>query len=197
MSIKGKNNKSSIFSWNELLNLLTKLKGDNEYMIMMFIALGAFTGLKSHEILKLKWSDLMGTDKKVKDSLLTSDSMNNDIYLNDNLKIIIVYLFECMNVGNVENYIFLNQKQNKVISLQYINRKLKQIKTQYKINIENFSTETIRKTFGRNIWELNNRSVLSLSMVSKRYNHPCISVTKKYLQIEEDNNLNIYATLKL
>ena len=81
-----------------------------------------------------------------------------------------------------------------IISVQYINRKLKAIEKQYELGIR-FSTHSFRKTFGRRIWNRNNNSEKALFMLGQVFNHSSIQTTKIYLGIREQEIANVYLSL--
>jgi integrase len=59
----------------------------------------------------------------------------------------------------------------------------------------NFSTHSLRKTFGRHVWEMDNNSERSLIMLSKIFNHTHSDVTRIYLGITAQEISDIYINL--
>ena len=66
----------------------------------------------------------------------------------------------------------------------------------YKVKIGNFSTHTFRKTFGRYVYETNNRSAEALVLLNKILNHTSIQITKTYIGITQDEINNIFESIK-
>ena len=94
------------------------------------------------------------------------------------------------------DFVFTNKKGN-VMSTQYINRKLKEFKVLYKLNIDNISTHTFRKSFGREYWKRNGYSDKALIILSEIFSHSSIATTKRYLGIKEQELMEAYEVLTL
>ena len=92
-----------------------------------------------------------------------------------------------------DDYTFKSQKGT-VFSVQQINRVLKEIfKTESKhLNI---SSHSLRKSFGRRVYENNNESEKSLLYLSELFNHTSLSITRKYLGIRQEELNDIYMSL--
>ena len=83
-----------------------------------------------------------------------------------------------------------------VYSTQRINVLFKEIKKKYNLKIEHFSTHTMRKTFGRKVFESAGENAnMALMKLSELFNHSNVSVTKIYLGIREKELLETYDLL--
>jgi site-specific recombinase XerD len=90
---------------------------------------------------------------------------------------------------------FLSQKGS-VYSIQRINSIFKDIKKNYNLKIQNFSTHTMRKTFGRKVFESAGENAnLALVRLSELFNHSNIAITKIYLGIRQEELLETYDLL--
>lgn len=87
--------------------------------------------------------------------------------------------------------------KNRVYSIQRINILLKEIKTGHGLkSVKNFSTHSLRKTFGRHIYEnASTNGELALVMLSELFNHSNIAITKRYLGIRKDEIMGCYDLL--
>ena len=81
------------------------------------------------------------------------------------------------------------------MSIQYVNTKLKDIVKRYNIRGSNISSHSLRKSFGRRVWEINNHSDKSLIILSEMFNHSNIAVTRKYLGIRQSEIFDVYKSL--
>ena len=64
------------------------------------------------------------------------------------------------------------------------------------MKIEHFSTHTMRKTFGRKVFESAGENAnMALMRLSELFNHSNVSVTKIYLGIREKELLETYDLL--
>ena len=89
----------------------------------------------------------------------------------------------------------MSQKKS-VYSVQRINAILKEVKSKYNLKIQNFSSHTMRKTFGRKIFESAGENAnLALVRLSEIFNHSSVAITKIYLGIRQEELLETYDLL--
>ena len=196
MSKKGTITTTSYMEWNDFVSLITRLEKDEDYKFSLLISIGVFTGLRISDLLTLKYSDLIGndvlriTEKKTKKV--------RSIKINKDLKVIIEWIVSKMNVSELNTLIFLNRFGTKSIDKSYVNVRLKEIFTRYRIKVGgNVSTHTFRKTLGRRVMEVNNYSNESLVLLMELFGHSSMSITKRYLGIREQEIHNVYDSLTL
>ena len=73
---------------------------------------------------------------------------------------------------------------------------LKQVKTKYKVKAKNFSCHSFRKTFGRQVYNMNgDNAELALVKLMELFNHSSVSITKRYLGLKQDEILQTYDCL--
>ena len=86
--------------------------------------------------------------------------------------------------------------RDRVYSTQRINVVFKEIKKRYNLKIEHFSTHTMRKTFGRKVFESAGENAnIALMRLSELFNHSNMSITKIYLGLREQELLETYDLL--
>lgn len=95
----------------------------------------------------------------------------------------------------MKDFILPSFDPEKPVTIQYINQRLKAFKTKYKLKIDHFSTHTFRKTFGRYVYESQNRSAESLLLLNKILNHTSIQTTKTYIGITQSEINNIFNSI--
>jgi len=193
MALKGQKTTASYLEWNELTQLIRKLQRDKEYKFCLLLSIGCFTGLRISDILKLHWSQILNKD--VLELTEKKTKKYRSIKLNKDLQQIIEQCYELMKSPNNEELVFLNRFKTKAINVQWV--KLKQIFIDYKIKTDGCSTHSMRKTFGRFIWQVNNHSEKSLLLLSEIFNHSSIITTKRYLGIRIEEIHNVYDQLKM
>ncbi|WP_270311118.1 tyrosine-type recombinase/integrase, partial [Bacteroides xylanisolvens] len=74
-----------------------------------------------------------------------------------------------------------------VYTVQRINVMLKEIKKKYRLQIGNFSCHSLRKTFGRQVY--------NIVKLMELFNHSSVSITKRYLGLRQEELLNTYDCL--
>lgn len=162
MSIANSSTVCSGIEWNSLLGLLVQLKKAKRNREYLLIGTEAYLGLRASDLLKLSWVDLIGKDEVIIVEKKTGKTRH--LIINPSLQEIIKYVSsELTNSGqfNITNYLFSNRNGDKV-SIQYINRLLKKTFMEYGIKTQNASTHTLRKTFGKRVWEMDGKSERSL-----------------------------------
>ena len=103
--------------------------------------------------------------------------------------------YEHINPVGINAPVLISQKGT-VYTVQRINVMLKEIKKKYKLHIGNFSCHSLRKTFGRQVYNMNNdNSELALVKLMELFNHSSVSITKRYLGLRQEELLNTYDCL--
>ena len=193
MALKGQKTVTGFIPWDNLMQLILKLQRDREYKFCLLISIGCFTGLRISDIQALRWSDILEKDVISLDEKKTKK--NRKIKINADLKEIIIKCYALMKSPPIENFVLVNKYGTKPIRIQWVNEKLKRLFKEYGIKCANASSHTLRKTFGRRIWELNNYSEKSLVLLSEIFNHSNVQITKRYLGIKEEELFDIYDML--
>ena len=91
---------------------------------------------------------------------------------------------------------FLSNKGS-VYSTQRINVRFKEIKAKYGLKIKNFSTHTMRKTFGRRVVESAPPGEVEMQFLRLQsiYNHASPQVTRAYLGFRQQEISDVYDSL--
>ena len=192
MSLKASVTTADYLPWDEMVVLTQKLERDNKYMLALLIAVGSFTGLRVSDLLRLTWEQIIGkthlsvTEHKTK--------KNRTIKINQQLSDTVERIFKSKG-GFLGDIILMNPKTKKAYSVQYLNRALKALKFKYRLTIKRFSTHTMRKTFGRRIWEGSGYSERAITMLSEMFNHSSFRITRRYLGINQQEIEQVYDLL--
>ena len=149
------------------------------------------TGLRVGDTLKLKHADMIG--KQAGDYLIITEQKTGkrrQVQLND--KVIGAYKYlQKRNRTKPTDYVFKSQK-NHVFATVTINRTLKRI---FKGCAPVISSHSLRKTFGRRVYEKNGRSEHSLVLLSDIFGHSNLSLTRRYLGLRKEEISNVYLNL--
>lgn len=195
MSLVGQKTKSDFIEWDKLQLLTQQLERDKEYKFCLLITTAMYLGTRIGDTLRLRWSDLLNrehlelTEKKTKKI--------RKILINHHLQETITRIHKKMNHPDIDGFIFLNDKGTKPISRQFVNGKLKRLVVKYQTvkDPSRVKTHSLRKSFGRRVWEQDNRSERGLLMLNEIFNHSSIRTTKIYLGIREKELLSVYENL--
>ena len=160
---------SDHMEWDVMLSLIRKLYRDGNYRMSLLIGCGCFFGLRISDILTLTWSMLLDDDKFTLNEKKTNK--RRVVKINVDFQQHIKLCHDALGIKNNGEKCFLSQKKV-VYSTQRINVLLKQIKKQYNLKIEHFSTHTFRKTFGRKVFESAGENAnMALMRLSELFNH--------------------------
>jgi len=193
MSAKFSKTTADHLEWNQAMNLVRNLFNDGNYKMSLLIAMGSFWGLRISDILSLKWKQVLDLDEFELTEQKTQKK--REIKINSQLKDHIKDCYDKINPRTTDEQIFTSQKGS-VYSIQRINVILKDLKVKYNLKIKNFSTHSLRKSFGREIF---NRSAenaeLSIVKLSHLFNHSNPAITRRYLGITQKELLDTYDVL--
>lgn len=193
MSKKYQNTTADYLEWDSNILLISKLYQDQNYKFSLLISLGSFFGIRISDLLNLKWCDILNSDtltiieKKTKKQRI--------IKINDQLKKHIQSCYKEIKPLSPNDHIFTSQKGS-VYSVQRINVVFKEIRVRYNLKIKNFSTHSMRKTFGRQVYNnAGSNAELALVKLSELFNHSDIRTTRKYLGLRSEELMEAYDLL--
>ncbi|MGL5690333.1 MAG: tyrosine-type recombinase/integrase [Bacteroidales bacterium] len=194
MSLKNQLTTSDYIPMNEFQEMLKSLHKDKRYKWELYCLVSVATALRVSDVLSLRWCDILNQSVIIKSELKTGKVRR--IPINNEIKDRIVELYKQLRVTDPRSYIMLNRDGN-VMSPEYINRELKKIKKKYNLSLDNFSTHTFRKTFGRHVYETRGRSSESLVLLMDIFNHSGIDITKRYIGLRQSEINDVYNSLTL
>lgn len=193
MSKKYSNTTADYLAWDHNLILIRKLFDDGEYKMSLLISMGSFWGLRISDLLRLTWEDVLDKNKFLIEEKKTSKI--REIRINDQLQRHIRDCYLKIKSFNSENFIFTSQKGS-VYSIQRINVIFKTLKLRYNLRVQNFSTHSMRKTFGREVFNKSGTNAeLALVKLSQLFNHSNIATTRRYLGIAKEEMMQTYDLL--
>ena len=193
MSLKYSNTTADFLQWDEAMNLIRKLAKDENYKISLLVALGCFTGLRISDILALRWKQILNSE----DFTIVEKKTGKKrvIRLNQQLQKHISECYEHINPIGINAPILVSQKGT-IFTIQRINVILKEVKKRYRLKVKNFSCHSLRKTFGRQVYNMNSEnSELALVKLMELFNHSSVSITKRYLGLRQEEILETYDCL--
>lgn len=193
MSLKYSTTTADYLVWPDAMNLVRRLTKDENYKISLLIALGCFTGLRISDILALRWKQILNSEEFTIIEIKTGKQRT--IRLNSQLQQHIKDCYEQINPIGINAPILVSQKGT-VFTIQRINIILKEVKKANKLKVKNFSCHSLRKTFGRQVYNMNNdNSELALVKLMELFNHSSVAITKRYLGLRQEELLNTYDCL--
>ena len=193
MSAKFSQTTADHLEWSQSMNLIRNLHNDGNYRMSLLVSFGSFWGLRISDILSLKWEHVYDKDEFILVEKKTKKK--REVKINKQLKNHIADCYTKIRPASLDEPIFLSQKGT-VYSIQRINVILKRLKVKYNLKIKNFSTHSLRKCFGREVFNRSESNAeLALVKLSQLYNHANPSVTRRYLGISKEELLETYEVL--
>jgi integrase len=193
MSRKNSHTTSDALQWNDALNLIHRLYRDGNYRLSLLIGCGCFFGLRISDLRTLRWNMLLDGEKFELNEKKTGKY--RVVKINQDFQKHIRECYDALRITDPSEYCFLSTKKV-VFSTQRINVLLKEIKQRYNLKIENFSTHTLRKTFGRKVVEMAGENAeVALIKLMELFNHSSLAITKRYLGLRQEELLETYDLL--
>lgn len=193
MSARHSHTTSDYIVWDVAINLTRKLFRDGDYRMSLLVACGIFMGLRISDLLSLHWAQILSEEFRITEK---KTGKVRTIKVNKDLRAHVEDCFTALHITDVQQLCFIG-RSGKVVTVQYINRKLKEIKARYHLT-GNISTHTLRKTFARAIWEGQNakgNGSVALVYLSQLLNHSSPAISRRYLGIQEQELGQLYELL--
>lgn len=193
MSLKNSYTTSDYLQWDSATTLVRKLYRDKNYRISLLIGCGIFFGLRISDLLCLTWNMLLNSEAKFV-LIEKKTGKRREVKINKEFQKHIKDCYKALHIENMDEPCFLSTK-GKPYSVQWINHVLKELKDHYNLKIKHFSTHSLRKTFGRKVFESSDNAELALVKLMELFNHSSVSITKRYLGLRQEEILETYDML--
>lgn len=148
----------------------------------LLIVVGTNLGLRISDLLSLTFTQLRQDSITIKEG---KTGKTRKMMVNQAIKDAIKHFDK--EAGNF--YAFRSQKRT-IYSRQHVNRLMKQY-----FKGTDITSHSLRKTFGRRVWENNGETDKALLKLSEIFNHSTPSVTKRYLGIRQQELDDVYMSL--
>jgi integrase len=186
MAIKGSITKSNFIDYDKAMATGRELMKGRNKTFGFYIIVAVNTGLRIGDILNLKKEHFENGGSKFREQ---KTKKAKDLRLNDKILKAYEELKPKLNPRSEE--VFTSQKGT-LFTKQQINRKLKQ---HFQTRNKNVSSHSLRKGFGRKVYENNNSSDRGLLLLSQIFNHSAVNVTRNYLDISQEEITDVYMSL--
>jgi len=185
--------------WKEAQNLIKLLQADGYNNTALMCAAGFYFGLRIGDILKLTWQQITAQSFTIIEG---KTQKPRRIEVHPDFAKIARQVWEAIPEARRPKpgqLVFTSQEAGRrrsgEITVQAANVRFKKALERYGIDTGNASSHTMRKTFGRRVWEQNGRSEAALVLLGEIFNHTSIAVTRRYLGIRQEEIARAYITL--
>lgn len=194
MSQKHQYTTSDYLEWDAAMNLIRRLYKDGKIRLSLLVGCGCFFGLRYSDLSRLTWEQLLTGDTF---SIIEQKTgKRREIRINKGFQ---QHIRECcgaLRILDLSQPCFLNRFGG-IMSNQIVNRHFKSIKVRYQIKTRNFSTHSLRKTFGRRVVDMAGPDAeMSLIKLSEIFNHASPLVTRRYLGLRQEELGEVYDSLQ-
>ena len=194
MSLKHQYTTADYIPWDEAMNLVRKLYRDGNYRMSLLIGCGCFFGLRFSDLKTLRWEQLLNNDSFAIYEQKTGK--RREVKINKGFQRHIQDCHDALHIKDNTEPCFLN-RFGSVLTVQMVNRHFKNIKIKYHIKVKNFSTHSLRKTFGRRVVEMAGADAeMALIRLSELYNHSSVQVSRRYLGLRQEELGEVYDSLQ-
>ena len=169
MSLKNSYTTSDCLQWDSATNLVRKLYRDKNYRISLLVGCGIFFGLRISDLLQLTWEMLLSKDAKFTITEKKT-SKRREVRINKGFQ---KHIKDCYTALDIQ----------------------KRLKDKYNLRIDHFFTHSLRKTFGRKVFESSENAEFALVKLMELFNHSSVAITKRYLGLRQEELLNTYDCL--
>jgi len=184
MSKKGSTTTADYIDFDKASSVGQKwLKDDKTKVIGLYIIIAINTGLRISDLLTLKFEDVASEKLKLVEK---KTRKNRQIKLNESVR----NALNKFQPSGGSGYLFLSQK-GCTYTIQSVNRILKDV-FKKEARTLNVSSHSLRKSFGRKVFENNGESEKALTYLSELFNHSSQSITRQYLGIRQEELNDIY-----
>lgn len=176
---------STYLNYDVTLNKAFKmLKDDKLKSFGLLVICGINLGLRIDDLTSLSFEDLRSETISIIEGKTKKKRV---LKPNDHIKQALTFFPD-----DSRGYAFISQKGTP-FSSQHINRLLKQ---HFKgVGSGKVTSHSLRKAFGRRVWENDNQSERSLVQLSHIFNHSSTAVTRIYLGLQQEEINDIYMNL--
>lgn len=179
----------------EYKRFLEALHKDKYYSWELYAIVSFCTACRVSDVLRLRWCDVLGG----KDCIIKEQKTGKTrrIPINPSNKATIMNLYKLLGNPPMDELMFIGKDGKKHVTTQSVNRNLKKFKEMYNLKVDNFSTHSLRKTFGRYVYDSNGHSAESLLLLNHILKHSNIETTKIYIGITQDEVNSVFSNIHL
>jgi len=164
------------------LKLLSTGKNPN---LGLLIVCGINLGLRISDLKELTYGQL-----NTKEIVITEKKTGKQRTLTINPSVRLALSYHISSVWKKDEYKVFTTQKGSVPTTQHVNRLLKKVFPDYKV-----SSHSLRKSFGRQVYNNNGKSENALVFLSEIFQHSSLAITRKYLGIRDEEIKNIYLNL--
>ena len=195
MSIQNSYTTADYLEWDSAMNLVKQLYADKDYTFSLLFGCGCFFGLRISDLRSLTWEMIL--DKETFMHFEQKTGKRRIVKINRAFQQHIRKCYAELGKTDKEQRCFVSTWGG-VYTIQSINLHFKKIRIKYQLKIQNFSTHSMRKTFGRRVLEAAGpgNEEMALIRLSDIFNHSSLQITRRYLGLRQEELSGVYDSLE-
>jgi len=158
------------------------IRSDENPTFGLLIVVGINLGLRISDLLDLSFCQLRADSITIKEG---KTGKSRTLKVNANIHTALEYFKEEPN----DFHAFRSQKGT-VYSSQHVNRLMKKY-----FKGSDISSHSLRKAFGRRVWDASGQTDAALTKLSEIFNHSTTAITRRYLGIRQQELDDVYMNL--
>ena len=195
MAQKGVLTEAEPLQYDDYKKLVDGLRKDKKYKWELYCRLSFGTAFRVSDIRKLKWKDVLDKSHTTRTEQKTDKTRR--VKFNQKSVSTIKELYELLGKPDIESYVLENARTKQPYTTKHINERLKVFRVDYQLPITNFSTHSLRKTFGKHFYESKGKSPHALMLLCRAFKHDSPQTTLAYIGITNDEIDSVYEALDI
>ena len=191
--IKGEIVESEPLEIEDYKRLLECLSMNKKYLLELYCRLSFCTALRISDVLSLTWADILYKDTICKIEHKTGKTRL--IKIGDTNKKRFIELYELLKRPDLNKAVIRHPKKEESYTVRQMNRILKSLRDKYHLPISRISTHTLRKTFGKYVYEKEGKTESALVLLSKIFDHSSVAITRRYIGLSQEQINDVYASI--
>lgn len=191
--VKGEIVESEPLEIEDYKRLLECLSMNKKYLLELYCRLSFCTALRISDVLSLTWTDILYKDTICKIEHKTGKTRL--IKIGDTNKKRFIELYELLKRPDLNKAVIRHPKKEESYTVRQMNRILKSLRDKYHLPISRISTHTLRKTFGKYVYEKEGKTESALVLLSKIFDHSSVAITRRYIGLSQEQINDVYASI--
>jgi len=185
-----RNQTADYLPWSEFKRLVNTLYEDKNYRYCLLIVIGVYFGLRISDVKRIRWEDILNNEYIImKEKKTHNTAKRREIPVSKNLQ---EFVFDIYQRTRPRSKFIVTISASRG-GTNTINETFKRLKHKHNLQINHFTTHSLRKTFGRHYLETHNYSARAILMLNDIFNHSSLADTKRYFGITKEEINEVYS----
>jgi integrase len=174
----------------KILAIKRNLKEEGNIRNYLLFVMGINTALRISDLLAIKSGDVIDKKGNIKDYLHIKEQKtgrNAKIYINELVKQALENYFDSTKAMDPDSYLFKSERSNKPLDRVRVWMMIQEWIKEAGLEGECYGTHILRKTWG---YQARKQGV-SIEQISEKLGHKSVTITKRYIGINQEEINNV------